>query len=226
MNLKTVKGVKQIGILIIFVLTVVGGLLIAQPFLMQNTKLAEDIKTSEESKSSAASKLSSMEKAKSNLPGVSKIDKDLSVQFPPAAQTPELISFVQQAAVSSGMSPSAITDLATTLPKLETAATGADPAAAAPAADPAAAAPADPAAAAGAAPPTSGGNLASMGVTIKADGSVDQLQKFVTNLNSGSRNLLISAYTIDKGSAEGGGFTLQVTATTYIYKSIPQPPAN
>lgn len=228
MNLKTIKGVKQIWIAIILVLFVAGGALIAYPFLMQNNKLAADIKTSQESKDAASTKLSRMTTFKDTMPAVEKVDNDLSVQFPSAAQTPELIAFVQKAANDSGMDPSAITDLTTTLPKLETAATGtaagdADPAAAAAPADPAAAAPADPAAAAGAAPPTSGGSLASMGVTIKADGSFGQLQTFVDKLNNGSRNLLISAYTIDKGTADKGGFTLQVTANTYIYKTITKP---
>ena len=226
MNLKTVKGVKQIWIAIIFVLVVAGSILIAQPFFMQNTKLAEDIKTSQEAKDSAQAKLTRMSGFKATVGAVEKLDNDLSTKFPGAANTPDLITFVQQAATASGMPVSSIKDLTTTVPKLETAATGAagaapaDPAAAAPAA----AAPADPAAAAGAAPPTTGGNLASMTVTIKAEGSVEQLQNFVTNLTEGSRNLLISGYNIDKAGSEGGGYTLNIPdAKTFIYKTIPQP---
>lgn len=223
MNLKTVKGVKQIWIAIIFVLVVAGSILIAQPFFMQNTKLAEDIKTSQEAKDSAQTKLTRMSGFKATVGAVEKLDNELSTKFPGAANTPDLIAFVQKAAADSGMPVSSIQDLTTTVPKLETAATGAAGAAPA-AAAPAAAAPADPAAAAGAAPPTTGGNLASMTVTIKAEGSVEQLQNFVTNLTEGSRNLLISGYNIDKAGSEGGGYTLNIPdAKTFIYKTITQP---
>lgn len=231
MNLKTIKGVKQIWIAIILVLTVAGSILIAQPFFMQNSKLAEDIKTSQEAKDSAQTKLTRMSGFKASVGAVEKLDNELSVQFPGAAQTPDLIAFVQKAATDSGLPVSSITDLTTTVPKLETAATGATGAPAGapadPAAAPAASGAADPAAAAGAAPPTTGGNLASMTVTIKAEGSVGQLQEFVSKLTTGSRNLLVSGYSIDKGSPEKGGYTLNIPdAKTFIYKTIPKPAAN
>lgn len=232
MNLKTIKGVKQIWIAIILVLTVAGSILIAQPFFMQNSKLAEDIKTSQEAKDAAQTKLTRMSGFKASVGAVEKLDNDLSTQFPGAAQTPELIAFVQKAASDAGLPVSAITDLTTTVPKLEAAAApagGAPAPAGGAAATPAA--PADPAAAApaggGAAPPTSGGNLASMTVSIKAEGSVSQLQAFVVNLSSGSRNLLISGYSIDKGSSDKGGATLDIPdAKTFIYKTIAKPAVN
>lgn len=223
MNLKTIKGVKQAWIAAILVLLVAGGALVFYPFLNQNAKLADDIKMSEQDKSSAQAKLAKMNKLKDETPKVTEADATLSKILPATASTPELVQFVQDAAAKSGMSSSDITDLTTSIPKLVVAPVAAAQTAGAPASP--SAAPADAGAPPAASPPAASpsGNLAEMTVSISAKGSPDQLQKFVANLNTGSRNLAITGFSISKEGADGS--SVKVDGTSYIYKTISLPVA-
>lgn len=218
MNLKTIKGVKQAWIAAILILLIAGGALVFYPFLNQNAKLAADIKISEQDKSTAQSKVAKMTKFKDETPSVQAEDAKLSKLLPATASTPELVTFVQDAATKSGMSSSDITDLTTSIPKLAVAPAAAAPAAPAPAASGGAtAAPTD----ASAAAPS--GNLAEMTISISAKGTPEQLQQFVANLNSGSRNLAITGFSITQNGSDGS--TVKVDGTSYIYKNIDLPVA-
>jgi Tfp pilus assembly protein PilO len=227
MDFKTIKGVQKIFIIITFLLLAAGFMLVVQPFFTQNQKFADEISVSKQEQDNVLGNLNKLKGYKDTIPAVEKIDEDTSKQFPSSADTPGLVAFVTGAANKAGLATSSIKTLTTGIPTLEAssaALTGAAPAPAAEGAAAPAAAPAPaPAAGAAPAPGASGGtsNLAKMDVTMTVTGSVAQLGAFMNNLTApNQRNLLISSYAIST-DGEKGESSLNITATTYIYKDVP-----
>lgn len=225
MNLKTVIGVKRLGIIVLALIVVIGSMLVVYPFLTQNAKLAEDIKTAQSAQDDVQGKLSQMNNLKETNPAVKKLDDELTKKFPETADTPGFAIFVGKAASDAGLGMENITDLTTTIPTLSQ--SGVPAAAPAPAASPSPAASAAPKDNSTAPAPAAGAsNLAEMNVTITAMGDMDKLEKFVANLKNGPRNLLISTYAIQQGGASTNGTTTTATISgkTYIYRPIQVPP--
>lgn len=223
MDLKTIKGVKLISGLVLFLIVAAGAMLVAYPLFTSTQTFAQEYSSAESDKAIAEEKLRSLQDVKTSIDQIIKIDSESKRAFPASANTPELVEDITRAATDAGLSVSDLTDLTTGIPVLAVSATGV-PADAAAAAAPAEGA--DPAvAAAPDAPATS--TLAEMTITLSAEGSLNELIKFSENLkDTDKRNMLISTYTIGKAGDEGGGYNLTITGKTYIYNDILPPMEN
>lgn len=221
MDLKTIKGVKTISILVLFLLVAAGAMLVAYPLFTSTQTYAEEYSTAESERVAAETRLNDLQGVKDTIDEVINIDKESARAFPSSANTPELVEDITSAATNAGLSISNINELTTGVPVLAVSA-GGDPAAA----PVDAAAPADPEAAASPnAPSTS--TLAEMTITLSAEGSLEDLIKFSQNLkDSKKRNMLISAYSIGKAGTESGDYNLTITGKTYIYNEILPPMEN
>lgn len=220
MNLKTIKGVKTISFLALFVVFVAGVMLVAYPLFTSTQKFAQDYSAAEADLMAAEQKLTALQGDKANINKVIEIDEETKRAFPSAANTPTLIEDITSAATDAGLSIGNIKELTTGVPVLTVGDVAAVPAAPV---EGEAEAPADAAAApAPNAPSTS--TLAEMSINIVASGSLDQLIRFTENLkDNDKRNVLISSYSIGKEGSEEGEYNLTITGKTYIYNEVVPP---
>ncbi|MBC9704773.1 MAG: hypothetical protein H9W81_07335 [Enterococcus sp.] len=215
MDFKTIKGVKTISFLALFLIVAAGAMLIAYPLFTSTQTFAQEYSVAESERSDAEAKLSSLQTVKDTINDVIKLDAESARAFPSSANTPELVEDITRAATDAGLSISGITDLTTGIPVLATGTADATAAAPAPAEGEAAAASPDAA---------STSTLAEMTITLSAEGSLDELIKFSENLKStDKRNMLISAYSIGKAGNENGSYNLTISGKTYIYNEIVPP---
>lgn len=223
MDFKTIKGVKLISFLALFLIVAAGTMLVAYPLFTSSQKFAEEYSTAESERITAEDKLVTLQQVKDTIDQVIKLDGESARAFPSSANTPELVDDITSAATSAGLSVSNITDLTTGVPVLAVGAVGAptEVPAEAPAegeADAAVAASPD-------APATS--TLAEMTITLSAEGSLNELIRFSENLKSDDkRNMLISTYSIGKAGTENASYNLTITGKTYIYNEILPPSDN
>lgn len=229
MNFKTVSGVKRIGVAFAILVFILGSILVVYPFLSQSGRLSEDIAAAQNDQDAAQQRLVRADTDKKNAAKLLSLDNSLNVLLPANADVPGFSAFVAQAAEVSGVGSSNVTKISFGLPAL-VAAAGAPAGTPTPAATPpSSTTPLRPGETAGSGGDgsASGGtsnvnNLAQSSINITAKGNVSQLQSFVAQLSNGSRNLLITQFAITT-STEGSS-EINITGTTFIYRSIQQPP--
>lgn len=231
----TQKTVKALGIATLVILTIGGGMVVGQPLYNNIQAQATELEESKTSIAGLEKSKADLQKAKADYPAVSAIDSTLLAQFPELAEVPILLDVITAGAVSTGVSPSAISSMTFGAPVItepQVADTTADAppadaeAEAAPAVD-GAAAPADGDAAAPAAVSAvaSTGNFATMEIGLSISGSPTQMQNFLTYLNTMDRAMTVTGFSISASSNGGneGDKTLSLTGTVYIYKGIAGP---
>lgn len=230
MDLKTIKGVKLISFLALFLIVAAGAMLVAYPLFTSTQKYAQEYSTAESDMATAESRLADLQGVKNSIDQIIKIDEESARAFPSSANTPELVEDITRAATDAGLSINNISDLTTGVPTLAVSAVAGDVAAAPVDAEAsteeAPAEGADPEAAASPnAPSTS--TLAEMTITLSAEGSLNELIKFSQNLKDDKkRNMLISTYSIGKSGDENSSYNLTITGKTYIYNEILPPMEN
>lgn len=227
-----IKKVKTIGIGSISLISVLGVILVVYPFFNEQETLKIQVQEKVSENNVLSTRITSLKKTAEQVPQIKAYNDSLTTRFPATSDIPGLISSITTTASSAGLGPGSITALTTTIPAIV-----ADSAAALPAAGGATpAAPSGPvdntdtgtaAAAAPAAGGTtkSGGDLASMNVTITVEGNPDQLAAFVRQLSQaeGQRAFLIKSFSID--TAENGASKLNLETETFLYRTLPEPTA-
>lgn len=225
-----IKKVKTIGIGSISLVSVLGVILVVYPFFNEQETLKIQVQEKVSENSVLSTRITSLKKTAEQVPKIKAYNDSLSTRFPATSDIPGLISSITTTASSAGLGPSSITALTTTIPAII-----ADTASTLPAAGAAPAAPSGPvdntdtgtAATAPAAGGTtaSGGDLASMNVTITVEGNPDQLAAFVRQLSQaeGQRAFLIKSFSID--TAEDGASKLNLETETFLYRTLPEPTA-
>ena len=228
----TQKTVKALGIATLVILTIGGGMVVGQPLYNNIQAQATELGESKTSIAGLEKSKADLQKAKADYPAVSAIDSTLLAQFPELAEVPILLDVITAGAVSTGVSPSAISSMTFGAPVItepQVADTTADAppadAEAAPAVD-GAAAPADGVAApAAVSAVAASGNFATMEIGLSISGSPTQMQNFLTYLNTMDRAMTVTGFSISASSNGGneGDKTLSLTGTVYIYKGIAGP---
>lgn len=228
----TQKTVKALGIATLVILTIGGGMVVGQPLYNNIQAQATELEESKTSIAGLEKSKADLQKAKADYPAVSAIDSTLLAQFPELAEVPILLDVITAGAVSTGVSPNAISSMTFGAPVItepQVADTAAPPAdaetEAAPAVD-GAAAPADGAATdAAVSAVASTGNFATMEIGLSISGSPTQMQNFLTYLNTMDRAMTVTGFSISASSNGGneGDKTLSLTGTVYIYKGIAGP---
>lgn len=225
-----IKKVKTIGIGSISLITVLGTILVVYPFFNEQETLKIQVQEKVSENSVLSTRITSLKATAEQVPKIKAYNDSLSTRFPATSDIPGLISSITSTANAAGLGSGAITGLTTTIPAIV-----ADSAAALPAAGATPAAPSGPTdnTDTGAAAPapaaggttTSGGDLASMNVTITVEGNPDQLAAFVRRLSQaeGQRAFLIKSFSID--SAEAGASKLSLETETFLYRTLPDPVA-
>lgn len=226
-----IKKVKTVGIGSISLISVLGVILVVYPFFNEQETLKIQVQEKVSENSVLSTRIASLKKTVDQVPQVKAYNDSLSTRFPATSDIPGLISSITTTASSAGLGPSSITGLTTTIPAII-----ADTASTLPAAGGTPAAPSGPVdntdtgSAAAAAPAatggaTSGGDLASMNVSITVEGSPEQLAAFVRELSQseGKRAFLIKSFSID--TAENGASKLSLETETFLYRTLPDPTA-
>jgi Tfp pilus assembly protein PilO len=163
-----------------------------------------------------ARKVSAVLAKAGNLPDLLKEGEVFHSSFPQGTSQQDLLNSVMAAGAESGVTVSGLT---TALPaSMEAAAPAPAPAAASAAKVDAAPAPAQPAAA-----PATGASdspMASVALTINAEGEPGQLKAFVAKLESLRRPMKIESFSLND---EAGKSTLHVTAESYLTAPLQTP---
>ena len=218
----TQKTVKALGIATLVILTVGGGMLVGQPLYNSIQTQAEELDAANSSITTLEASKTSLEKSKADYPAVAAIDATLLGQFPQLAEVPVLLDVITAGAVSTGVSPSAISSMTFSSPAIAVPVI-------APVAEVAPEEGAETDAAAEAAPPAdvstvaTTGEFATMEVGLSISGSPTQMQDFLKYLNTMDRAMTITGFSIADGEAGAGSKTLSLTGTVFIYKAIPTP---
>lgn len=220
MDLKTPKGVKRLGIVLIALLLIAGIFLVIMPLIKQHADYQEQIDAAQSEENTVALQLSQTQRQTASIGEVVAFDTELSKAFPGAADTPGLIAFVGKAASDSGMKPDSIRELTATIPQVVAPSNPSDGipgsvpppptgAEAGPAVDPAAPTP----------DTVASSNTAEVSVTLTIEASPDQISAFVKNILSSEKNTFILNYTVS--TVENEPSTANMTIKTYIYNPIP-----
>lgn len=154
-----------------------------------------------------------------NLPDLLKEGEVFHASFPQGSSQQDLLNSVMAAGAEAGVTVSGVT---TSLPAPIEAAAAPAPAAASAAKVDAAPAPAPAPAAAAAAPATgvSDSPMASVALTINAEGDTPKLKAFLAKLESLRRPMQIESFSLND---EAGKSTLHVTAESYLTAPLPVP---
>ena len=239
MALLTQKTVKFVGIASLVIVTALGGVVVGQPLYNHIKTQSDELSSTQEELATAQKSRNGLEEAKSQYPAISEINAQLTKKFPDLANVPGLLDTLTAGAVQSGMAPSDITAISFSNPTVATpvvpATTGG--ASGTPSSSSSSAPSAAPSAAASAAPSSSDsatggagntsvatGSYADMEIGISAQGSPENIQKFLDYLNKMDRAMTINTFSVTQGDSENGkGAQLSLTGKVYIYKKISTP---
>lgn len=216
--MKNARNVILLGTTAIVMILILGYLLVVSPLMTKVQAGKVEYEEAQATLSQAQTTAQGLEVFRTQEPQVASINEELAAQFPTTADVSALNAQIVQAATSAGLSPSAVSSIATTTPTVvvsaapaaapEGEAAPAEGEAADPAADPAAAAPTEPQAT----------PIASMEVSIAATGPIDSLIAFARALGEIDRVLLITDVSISNESSDGA--SISVKAIAYLYEPI------
>ena len=210
MNIKTVKTVKALGILGMFLLLVIGGLLIIKPFFEQNSDYIGKIREANSQKSIAEEKLNTLKSKEAQLKTYEKSDDNLSKQFPDDSAMPDISAMIEKAAGKHGVKADSIT-VSVSTPTVTGTGSASDNATTTDTGEKVAAAPDQ----------QSDANMAETPISLEVSGgSVKAINDFITDLQASDRNIVISNVDLGQGNDSATPAKATIEATTYIYRHI------
>lgn len=217
--MKNARNVILLGSTAVVMILVLGYLLVISPLLTKMQAGKVEYEEAQASLAQAQSTAEGLETYRTQEPQVSSVNEELAAQFPTTADVSALNAQVVQAATSAGLSPSAVSSIATTTPTVVVAAAPTAPTPAEGSEGEAAPTEGDAAATDPAAPAEPQATpIASMEVSISAIGPVDSLIAFARALGEIDRVLLITDVSISNESADGA--SISIKAIAYLYEPI------
>lgn len=221
----TKKYVIALGAVAALAVTGLGVNYVAMPTISSYNEANVAIADAESSKSMMEARLGGLQAAKDQFVDVETINNDLSKQFPENGETQQLIEQILAGAASAGIPSNNVSNMEFQAPTIFTppvAATpetppaeGTEPVAETPPAE--GEVPAENPEAQLAVPE----GFATLDLSVSLKGTPEQIQRFITYLNSMDRVVTVREVTLST-EAEGD-VTLSFTATTYVYRAIPAP---
>ncbi|GEP36364.1 hypothetical protein NPS01_00270 [Nocardioides psychrotolerans] len=205
MNLRSATATVVLGSLALVLVAAVGWLLLLGPLTSKIGETRTSVSDAEARNLTLASQLAVLQQQAEDLSGTRTVAEDLDRLFPPTADQPGLFTALVRAARRSGYAPQDITTLSPTAPV--------------PVVD---GAPVDPAA-----PPAPGvdvttADLAVQVVTLSVEGDYDQARRLLDRLEQLDRAFLVRSVSVT-GSSEDAGFTLAITAATFLAPPLVAP---
>ncbi|MDX6250144.1 MAG: hypothetical protein QOF10_3504 [Kribbellaceae bacterium] len=200
MSWSSAATTKILGAVALLVISAAGWLLVLSP---QTGELA-DVRTQIESTRDQNDKLRleffKLDAQRKQLPTTRATARALAALFPPTADQPTLFKAVTAAAAQAGIPADDVTELTAAAPVAGS--SGADKAQL----------PGE----------SAGGDLAGQLVTISVQGSYDEIQRLVENLEDLSRAYLVSALTLGVGDPSGT-YTATVAGLMFVMPAAPDP---
>lgn len=204
MNLRTPSATKLLGALGLVLVAALGWLLVLGPQVTALSETRADVAATNDQNSVLALQVAALQKKAARLVDVEEQAAALAVLFPPTAAQPDLFESVTAAAVDAGIGPKGVTTLAPAPPVIG----GTDPATG------------DATAPAPGAAPAGTPALARQVVTVAVEGSYEQTQRLLENLEQISRAYLVTSVTLS-GGAESGGYVTTVAGEMFVMPPVP-----
>jgi Tfp pilus assembly protein PilO len=203
MNLRTPGATKILGALGLLMTAALSWLLVVGPATAALSDVRLGIATTREQNDVLEVQLSALNRQAAQLDETRAAAVALSAKFPPTADQPGVFREITAAAINAGIGPQDLTALTPTPPVIG----GADPATGVPLEGSGA-----------------GSDLARQTVTVVVEGSYDETQRFLENLEQMPRAFLIMSISL-AGASTDGAFTTTVTGDMFVMPPIEDPAA-
>ena len=199
MNLKTLGATKVLGAFGLLLIVMLGWQFVVGPETAALSDVRAQITNTRDQNDVLTLQLLTLKRQATQLDAGRATAKALAAKFPPTADQPGLFREVTGAAAEAGIGPKGVTSLSPTPPVVG----GADPAT-------------------GVQLETVGPSLARQTVAVAVDGSYDETQRLLENLEQIPRAFLITSVTLSGGS-EGGGYTTTITGDMFVMPPVDDP---
>ena len=209
MSFNKVRETYLIGGVAIVLVAMLSLFFVVQPRMAKAGEIGDQRAAAEAVNVKSASQIVALTQLKNGLPGERLIAAALAVKFPATADEPSLLRAIVVAAGKAGIAETGIKSLGPAAPIMGVASSGAKlPSAGA-------------APATGAAPAKDAQDLATMAITLNAEGSYTQMIALLRNLEDLSRSFLITQ--VNLSSAEAGKFTIALQGNMYVHRTVADP---
>lgn len=201
MNLRTLGATKILGVLGLLMTAALSWLLVVGPATAALSDVRLGIATTRDQNDVLEVQLSALNRQAEQLDETRAAAAVLSAKFPPTADQPGVFREITAAAVNAGIGSKGLTSLTPTPPVIG----GADPATGVPLEG-----------------DGSDSNLARQTVTVVVEGSYDETQRLLENLEQMPRAFLINSVSLTGGITDGA-FTTTVTGDMFVMPPIEDP---
>jgi len=206
-----IKKTYLIGGFAIALLALLSWFFLVSPRMDQAREIGEQQAAAEARNASSERQIAALTTLKNGLVRERQIAAALAIKFPPTADQATLFRQIVAAATAAGIQEKNITSLGPAAPILGAPSSGAKlPVVATPPAN-------------GAAPVKAAENMATMAVSLNAQGDVTQMVNILKNLEDLPRSFLITQ--VNLSSADQGKFTIAVQGNMYVHRAVPDPDA-
>lgn len=200
MNLRSASTTKVVGFLGLLLLAGLGWVVAVGPQTRALAEIRTQIDDSRAQNVVLGNELAQLQEQAGTLGDIRTRARRLGAMFPPTANQPEMFRQVTQAAVQAGIGPRHVTALTPTPPTVGSA----------------------PGTGVQVATPTTGAGLATQTVTVSVEGSYDQTQRLLENLEHMPRAFLVTSVTLGAGTTSGT-YTTTVMGTMFVMPPAADP---
>jgi Tfp pilus assembly protein PilO len=201
MNLRTAAATKVLGGLSLLVILALGWLLLLGPSTTALSDVRLEIADTRDQNDVLRLQLASLRKQQQQLDETRAAADALAAMFPPTADQPGLFREITAAAQDAGIREKDVTSLTPTPPVVGEV---------------------DPATGVQLQDGATGADLAQQTVSIAVEGSYDQTQRLLENLEQMSRAYLVTSVALSGGSTSGT-FTTTVTGDMFVMQPVQDP---
>jgi hypothetical protein len=201
MNLRTPTATKLVGALALVLVAAAAWMFVLGPKTSALFEVQSEIAAARDQSELLQQQLVSLREQQERLDELRADAQALATRFPATADQPGLFRQVTAAAAEAGIGAEGITSLAPSPPVVG----GTDPATGAPLQAPETAV-----------------DLGRQTVTVAVEGTYDQTQRLLENLEQMPRAYLVQSLTLTGGGAEGA-FTTTITGDMFVMPPVPDP---
>ena len=200
MKLNTPTGTKVAGGLVLLLLAGLGWMFVVGPETDKLAAARQAITDARDQNDVLRLQLVTLKKQAEQLDATRETAQALASKFPPTADQPGLFKAVTAAAVDAGIGAQGVTTLAPTPPTIG----GVDPTTGVQLATP------------------TGAQLARQTVSVSVEGTYDQTQRLLQNLEQIPRAYLVSSVTLGGGASEGA-YTTTIVGDMFVMPPVADP---
>ncbi|WP_141015609.1 hypothetical protein [Nocardioides sambongensis] len=203
MNLRSINGTLVLGFGALIVLLLAGWLLLISPVLGDTSEAHDEVSAAQDRNRLMTSQVNGLKQQQDQLPRYQAIADEMAALFPPTADQPGFFAAVNAAAQDAGIGSDQLTVLSPSAPVL----LGPD-------GQPLAADAVTAEGETGETGETAAGEIAEQTVSVTAEGTFDQIQSLLANLEQLDRSFVVSTLGVDDGAT--GGQTVTLTGRTFV----------